>query len=165
LPKRSFFLNFAVTFSPTIERISAGTFQLAAILNQVLNGFGANFVINRVQSKKKSHKKAPNLQTDRNASGGFHRNDAQFNRLLFIRFSAPQKVAPYIAFTRAGEAMFVLRAAFWITIVAVLMPRAPGLASEGNTAGPGMLAAVQTSALENLTRVRADLKARHAHEP
>ncbi len=61
--------------------------------------------------------------------------------------------------------MFVLRAAFWITVVAVLMPREPSLGSESGTNGVAMLAAVQTSAMANLSRVRADLEARHAREP
>jgi len=64
-----------------------------------------------------------------------------------------------------GEAMFVLRAAFWIAVVAVLMPREPSLGSESGTNGVAMLAAVQTSAMANLSRVRADLEARHAREP
>jgi len=64
-----------------------------------------------------------------------------------------------------GEAMFVLRAAFWITVVAVLMPREPSLGSESGTTGAAMLAAVQTSALASLSRVRANLEARRAPEP
>ena len=56
--------------------------------------------------------------------------------------------------------MVVFRAAFWIAVVIVLVPPVPdSVMSKDPSSGSGMLAAVQTSVLTSLTRVKADLKA------
>lgn len=63
----------------------------------------------------------------------------------------------------SGGTMFVLRAAFWFSVVALLMPReADGRAQEPSGQRDGaMISSLQSSALENLARVKAELEARH----
>jgi len=62
--------------------------------------------------------------------------------------------------------MFVLRAAFWFTVVALLMPREAGESARSarEQADGAMINSLQASALMNLARVKAELEARHARE-
>jgi len=59
--------------------------------------------------------------------------------------------------------MFVLRAMFWFTVVGVLMPQTPGTSAGGDT-GSAIVQTLQTSALMHLSRVRAELEARHMRD-
>ena len=54
--------------------------------------------------------------------------------------------------------MGLFRAAFWIAVVVVLVPPVPDPMSKNHSSGPALLAAVQTSVLASLARVKADLK-------
>jgi hypothetical protein len=56
--------------------------------------------------------------------------------------------------------MFLLRAAFWFTVVAVLVPREPGhgFARGSNDPSALVLDAVRTETLTRLVRVRDGLK-------
>lgn len=55
--------------------------------------------------------------------------------------------------------MVLFRAAFWIAVVVVLVPPVPDpMMSKNHSSGPALLAAVQTSVLASLARVKADLK-------
>jgi len=62
--------------------------------------------------------------------------------------------------------MFVLRAAFWFSVVALFMLHEPDAktvdASEQSSGA--MISSMQTIALANLKRVKTDLQARHARE-
>ena len=56
--------------------------------------------------------------------------------------------------------MALFRAAFWIAVVIVLVPPPPDpMMSKDHSSGAALLAAVQTSVLTSLARVKADLKA------
>jgi hypothetical protein len=55
--------------------------------------------------------------------------------------------------------MALFRAAFWIAVVIVLVPPTPDpMMSKDHFSGAAVLAAVQTSVLASLARVKADLK-------
>lgn len=59
--------------------------------------------------------------------------------------------------------MILFRAAFWIAVVIVLVPRTPDpMMPKDYSGGVALLAAVQTSVLASLTRVKADLKAQRS---
>jgi hypothetical protein len=59
--------------------------------------------------------------------------------------------------------MFIFRAAFWIAVVIVLVPRViDPMISGDQPVGANMLAGFQTSMLASLARVKADLKAQRA---
>jgi len=62
--------------------------------------------------------------------------------------------------------MFVLRAMFWFTVVGVLMPQTPGTlgGGTGGDTGSAIVQTLQTSALIHLSRVRAELEARHMRD-
>jgi hypothetical protein len=58
------------------------------------------------------------------------------------------------------DVMFFFRAAFWIAVVIVLVPRAlDPMISRDQPIRADLLAGFQTSMLTNLARVKADLKA------
>lgn len=62
--------------------------------------------------------------------------------------------------------MMIIRAAFWISVVIVLVPRAPDpVMSIDRPAGAEMLAGFQTLVLASLARVKAELKAQRESEP
>jgi hypothetical protein len=56
--------------------------------------------------------------------------------------------------------MFLLRAAFWFMVVAVLIPREPGdgLARGSSNPAAGILNSVRTETLTRLARVKEELK-------
>jgi len=56
--------------------------------------------------------------------------------------------------------MFLLRAAFWFTVVAVLVPREPGHGFARGSSDPSafVLDSVRTETLNRLVRVREELK-------
>ncbi len=59
--------------------------------------------------------------------------------------------------------MVLFRAVFWIAVVMMLVPPVPdSMMSKDHSGGAAMLAAVQTSVLTSLTRVKADLKAQRS---
>ena len=59
--------------------------------------------------------------------------------------------------------MVLFRAAFWIAVVIVLVPPVPdSMMSKDHSSGAAILAAVQTSVLTSLSRVKADLKAQRS---
>ena len=58
-----------------------------------------------------------------------------------------------------GGVMVLFRGAFWIAMVVVLVPPVPDpVMSKNHSSGAALLAAVQTSVLTKLARVKADLK-------
>ena len=61
--------------------------------------------------------------------------------------------------------MFVLRAAFWFSVVALFMPHEPDAKTvDASEQSGAMISSMQTIALINLKRVKTDLQARHARE-
>jgi hypothetical protein len=58
--------------------------------------------------------------------------------------------------TRLGVAMFLVRAAFWLTAVILIAPR-EGVLGIGDTGAPQMVDQARVSVLTNLNRVRTEL--------
>jgi hypothetical protein len=61
--------------------------------------------------------------------------------------------------------MFLMRALFWIAVVAVLLPRTPEAGAPGAKPGEEVVGTFQAMALDALTRVRAELAAQDRMEP
>ena len=61
--------------------------------------------------------------------------------------------------------MFVLRAVFWIPVVAILIPSEPDFGSPpGEFAGRDIFYSAQAKALDVLSRVKADIAAQRREE-